>query len=368
MTPPRLVGILLLGLATLACHPETATPVQHLPVVRTQSIVPSTHAANTRYSAVVRPNRQVELDFKLAGYVRQLGRPKANNARAFQEGDQVGNGEVLAVLDSADYSARGESARAAVMEAEVAFRQAERDRIRAQALAKNGSVAPVELELRTTQEEAAAARLARAQATLREANLALADTTLRAPFSGVILNRSVELGAFVTARTPGYVIADTSSMKVVFGVPDVVACLLQVGQQSSVELPSLGTSVTAPITRLSPAADQRSRLFEVEIQLPNDTRQIKTGLAATVILTPASSLSTGAQTPLRSLVHVGETGELGVFVVENQGHQTRAKARRVQVLSILGDDAIVSGLTVKDTVVTLGASLLHDGDPIRIAL
>lgn len=367
MSFARIISIMGISLGLAACTHSTSEPPHELPVVRTQPVTAAATTAGVRYSAIVRANRQVELDFKLSGYVRQLGR-NSKTHRPLQEGDGVAAGTVLASLDPADYSARLETARAAVLEAEVAKKQAERDQNRAGTLVSTGAVTPVELEMRTTQTEAATARLSRAEATLHEAELTVSDTTLRAPFSGTILNRLVEQGAFVTARTPGYVLADTTSMKIVFGVPDVIAQNSQLGQTTTVEVPSLNKTLQAPITRISPAADPRSRLFELEVTLPNASAELKVGLAATVSVDPGNAGRTGKMAPLRALVNgTPSKSEFALFVLDNNQQQPTVHSRPVTVVGIIGDDALLTGLQPNDQIVTLGASLLHDGDRVRLA-
>jgi multidrug efflux system membrane fusion protein len=313
---------------------------------------------------------QVELDFKVAGYVAALGHPRGVRERTLQEGDRVDAGAVLATIDAADYAARVATARAAVLEARAAESQARRDRARSTSLTASGAVAAVDLENRSSAFEAASARQARAEATLHEAELALADSTLRAPFPGVILSKLVDRGAFVTARTPAFVVADDSAMKVVFGVPDTVMESLQVGDAATVEFPSLNRRVMAQVSRVSPAADPRSRAFEVEVTLRGQTDVVKVGLSATVTLGDSTQSSAGALVRLRSIVAGAADGGLSVYAVEDvvdgEGQRATAHARPIRVVKVVGDDAVVAGLRPHDSVVTVGAPLLHDGDVIRL--
>jgi multidrug efflux system membrane fusion protein len=336
-------------------------------VVRAETVRESQAFAQNRYAGVVRANAQVELDFKAGGYIRHIARSKTAPQRVIQEGDRVTAGTALAVIDASDYAARVETASAAVLEASAAATQAERDQARTHALVESGALTPVELENRSTQREVSVARVARAKATLNEARLALADTTLRAPFSGVILSRLVEMGAFVSPRTPGFVIADDSSMKVVFGVPDSLLPALRVGNFAQVEVPSLSRSFAATIFRIGSAADPRSRVFEVEVIVSNQGQQLKVGLAATVALDTSGVQKKGFEVPLRALVRGSRSSDVAVYTVEVSNGVATARARELNVLRVVGDDALVLGLEPGQKVVTLGASLLHDGDSVRLA-
>lgn len=360
-------AIPLAFLTILACQSRPSDVPKSLPVVRATAVRESAGEPFNRYAGVVRANTQVEIDFKMGGYVKSLGRSKVAPSRALQEGDRVQAGATLALVDAADYAARVDTASAAVLEAQAAADQAHRDQLRTQALVNSGALTPVELENRSSQRDVSQARLARAEATLHEAKLALGDTRLRAPLAGVILARLVEQGAFVTARTPGFVIADDSSMKVVFGVPDSVMQTLRVGSSAQVEIPSLDRKVSATISRISPAADARSRVFEVEVMMPNQEQQLKVGLAATVILGEVDQLPKGFVVPLRALVPgAQQNSSIAVYSVVTQGNHATVHRRDLDVIKIIGDDALVLGLHPDERIVTLGASLLHDGDSVQL--
>jgi multidrug efflux system membrane fusion protein len=367
----RYVRAALLAAGLLGCQARAAAEPRSLAVVRAEPLRAPTAAPDNRYSGVVRANKQVELDFKVAGYVAALGHPRGIRERTLQEGDRVDAGAVLATVDPADYAARVATARAAVVEAQAAESQALRDRKRSDSLVASGALAAVDLENRSSAFDVASARLARAEATLHEAELALADSTLRAPFAGVILSKLVDLGAFVTARSPAFVLADDTAMKVVFGVPDAVMESLRVGDPATVQFPSLGRHVTAQVSRISPAADPRSRSFEVEVTLGGQADIVKVGLSATVILDGAvRKTPAGALVPLRSIVARTVDGDLSVYVVDGEATEGVGRAtahiRPIHITQIVGDDAVVTGLTLQDRVVTLGAPLLHDGDIVRL--
>lgn len=352
-------------LVTLACQSRPSDVPKSLPVVRAESVHESVAYSQNRYAGVVRANAQVELDFKVGGYIKSISRSKAVPTRILQEGDRVVAGATLAVIEPSDYAAHVATASAAVLEAKAAAAQAERDQARTQALVNTGTLTPVELENRATQREMSEARVARAEATLTEAHLALADTTLRAPFSGVILTRLVEQGAFVTPRTPGLVMADDSKMKVVFSVPDSLLPSLHVGDPAKVEIPSLGRNFDASISRVASAADPRSRVFEVEVILLNKDQQLRVGLTATVVLDTTGARQKGYEVPLRALVR-GTGSNIAVFTVDNTSGRSIARVRDLTVLKIVGDDAIVLGLNSDQRIITLGASLLHDGDAVGL--
>jgi multidrug efflux system membrane fusion protein len=140
------------------------------------------------------------------------------------------------------------------------------------------------------------------------------------------------------------------------------------GQLTTVELPSLERSIRAPISRISPSADPRSRLFELEVTLPNENGELKVGLAATVVFDGESTQQTGRRVPLRALVSGPQgKGEFAVFTLDAGQAPPIVRSRVVSVTRVIGDDAVVAGLEPNVPIVTLGASLLHDGDRVQVA-
>ena len=346
-------------------HP---TPKAQPPVVRVD--IPRAPAADlsSRYSGVVRPSKQVQLDFKVGGYVDRITRPAAVKDRVLQEGDSVEEGQVLALIRPSDYRAQLDLAQAAVLEARAAESQANRDRARSQLLVEANARPAAELEALTAQSEVASARRARAEAAVRQAQLQLGDCSLRAPWSGTIMARLVEEGALVGPGRPGFALADLRTVKIGIGVPDSVSTLLKTGDTAEVEVTSLGIRAHGTITRIAPAADATSRVFDIEVSVPNPDGRIKAGVAATVLLAMgADRPEAGRVVPLGALVRRPDSrAGVAVFCVEESAGHSLARIRPVDVLSVVGNGALVSGLPDQSQVVTLGAPLLHDGEPVRI--
>src|SRR5204863_9108264 len=87
--------------------------------------------------------------------------------------------------------------------------------------------------------------------------------------------------SLVAAGTPAFVLADTSSVSVRFGAPDTMLPNLKVGLALTVTSEAItGAEFHGRITSISPAADARSRVFDVEIAVPNPRNQLKSGMIA----------------------------------------------------------------------------------------
>jgi multidrug efflux system membrane fusion protein len=203
-----------------------------------------------------------------------------------------------------------------------------------------------------------------------QAQTALDDTVLRAPLDGIVLRRAAEVGALAAPGTVGFSVGDTATMKVVFGVPDMVVETLRLGTEQSITTEAMrGTDLTGRISRISPVADAKSRVFEVEISIPNPQQKLKAGMIASLKLggTEGASLPV-AVLPLTAIVRAKSApGRYAVVVVDEKSGAPTAHVREVEIGEFLGNKIpIKSGLNDGEKVVVMGATLLADGDPVQV--
>jgi RND family efflux transporter MFP subunit len=329
--------------------------VAQLPVT-TQRVLGDAGESGTRYTASIRPSVQVDLAFKVGGYVDQIlqvrgidGRP-----RSVQDGDYVRRGTVLARVRDRELADARAQARSALSQAKADF-----DRV--SQLYENQSVSKADYD-------AAYARYTANRAQEDQAAQALADCALRAPLDGYVLRRSVEVGTLVSAGMAAISVGDVKSVEVVFGVPDVQVGAMKVGQPQSVNVEAVpGKTFTGTITRVAHVADPSSRVFEVEVTIPNPDGLLKSGMIAWLQVGPGQTAG-GSFVPLNAVVRPpGETQGYAVFVVENQQGRDLAKLRRVELGEIRGDRIqVVSGLGGGEQVIVRGATLAVDAQPVRI--
>ena len=419
------VVTVLVGLGTGCGHgpppPTPATPVR-VEVVATHAPQPA-----ARYSATIRPARQVELAFRLGGFARDLLSVSGPDGRArdVQEGDLVAAGAVLARLREADSDLKLREAQAQVREAEAAESQAasQLGETRAARTQAQAQVADAEAALQTArldherasrlfasqsltrpeyeaaqarfestrarmeaaraQVEGATARIAAASAQIaatearkerarqgtREAELAVQDTALTVPFGAVVLKRSFEVGALVPPGVAAFVLADMSSVKAVFGVPDLVVEYLSLGSPLSLTVEAVsGVEFRGRITRIAPSADPASRLFDVEVTVANPTAQLRVGMIATVAVVEREAPRPLPAVRLTAIVRPpSDPKGYAVFVVETDSGRDVARVRRIEPGVALGNRvAVTSGLKVGDRVVVSGTTTLVDGGPVRV--
>ncbi|MBI2875276.1 MAG: efflux RND transporter periplasmic adaptor subunit [Candidatus Tectomicrobia bacterium] len=367
--------------------------------VGVRAVEPYSTGGGVRYSASIKPNAQVDLSFKASGYVREILQVRGADGRErdVQEGDWVTPGTILARVREADYRVRvsqvrsqraealasAEQARSQLAEARAAWEQARLDLDRASRLLATQSMTRPEYEAAQARFEAAQARVEGAQAQLEaiqariagaraqveEFEIALQDCALKAPIHGLLLKRNIEVGTLVGPGTVGFVLADITSVKAVFGVPDLRVQTLKLGSPLAITTEAIpGVELRGQTTRISPAADPKSRVFEVEITIPNPQHQLKVGMIASLEVAGESPSQPIAVVPLTAIVRSQEHPEgYALFVVEGRKGQPVARHRNVELGEALGNRiAVTQGVKMGERVIVTGATLVTDGEPVRI--
>jgi RND family efflux transporter MFP subunit len=420
------VGGTLFALSLLvACQ---STQVQKLAVPVKVATV-ELHAADSgaRYSATIIPRTQVELAFKVDGYIEALQKVRGvdGQMRDVQEGDPIVAGAVLARVRQSEYQAKVkeaeskaseersaidtsraqyqealsaiESSKAQLTDAEAAFEKAKLDFDRAQNLFASQSLTKANYDAAKAQLEQTTARVAAArsqigmnqaradsaksqievikarsigaQAVVHEKTVPLQDTALRAPLNGFVLQKSVEKGTLVSPGKTGFVVADTSSVKAAFGVADIAVPEMKLGTTLSVETETMpGAKFEGQITSVFPAADPKSRIFNVEVTIPNPKHLLRPGMIVSLRVGRSDAVQGQPAVPLNAVVKSPtDRNGYAVFVLMERGGHVIAKVRDVKLGETYGNTiAVTEGVKERDRVITIGVTLVRDGDAVKV--
>jgi multidrug efflux system membrane fusion protein len=338
----------------VACSSEEVPPAPPLPV--TVSVVGgAAGASEARYGGAIKADASVDVAFRMSGVVDRITQVRGADGRmrTLQDGDPVRRGDVLARL-------RQDEFRDQMSDAEAGLRQAQADYERASQLYENRSVSKAEYD-------AAYARYTAGLAKQSQAAISLSDATLRSPIDGVILRRAVEVGSLAGPSAPAFTVANTRVVKVVFGVPDVVVASLRLGESLAIQAEAMpGEALQGLITRIAPSADPNSRVFEVEAALPNPDGRMKVGMLATLRL-GGDAPDAGMFVPLAAVVRpAGDSAGYAVYVVADSAGTT-ARLRRVALGETSGNQiAVREGLARGERVIVRGATIVADGQPVRV--
>jgi multidrug efflux system membrane fusion protein len=387
------------------------------------------NAASTeaKYSATIIPRTEVELAFKVGGYVDALRTMRGvdGKMRDIQEGDRITAGAVLARVRQSDYQVKFKqaesqanearsgvnvskaqyeealsgiaSSKAQLVEAEAAYVRAKLDFDRAESLFASHSMTKADYDAAKAQYDMTNAKVAAArsqvqviqakadsakanidviqaksqsaQAVVQETQIPLRDTELKSPLNGVVLQKSIEKGTLVSSGDKAFVVADTSSVKAVFGVADIALGEMQLGGKLSVESESMpGKEFQGQITSVFPAADSKSRTFNVEVTIANPDYLLKPNMVVSLRVAAGQTLPAQPVVPLNAVIKSKSNANgYAVIVLTEEGGRQLARLRDVKLGESFGNAvAVAEGLKQGDQVIITGGTMVNDGDQVKV--
>ncbi len=358
-----------LALALTGCS-QGGAEARPLTPVRTAAAQSVPAGAGVTYSANIVPIAQVQLAFKSGGYlvsIRQV-RGADGRLRNLGPGDRVARGTVLALVRPQDYRNALDQAKAQLVRAQAEYEKARLSFERTSTLYAAQSATKPEYDSARAQYESTAAAVESARAAVAQAQIALGDCSLRAPMDAWVLQRNVEVGDLVGATTVGFTVADTRSVKAVFGVPDLAVANVKLGDRMAITTDALPGSFEGHVTAISPAADPKSRVYSVEVTLANPRNLLRAGMIATLALGGGPLARPVTAVPMAAVIRDPQRKDaFAVMVAEGAGDTVTVRARSVQLGDAFGNlVAVTSGLEPGERVVTYGATLVKDGEKVRI--
>ncbi|MFL6302348.1 MAG: efflux RND transporter periplasmic adaptor subunit [Candidatus Sulfotelmatobacter sp.] len=358
-----------IALLTTSCKEDPAASNPPVPV-RTAMVQTVAVGNPVKYSASIVPYSQVDLAFQSGGYVDHVLQVKSADGgmRNIDQGDWARKGTVLALVRQDSYKDKLGQAQAQLSRAQAEHEKAKLSFDRVSTLYSAQSATKPDLDSAQAQLDSTTASVSGAEAQVGEARTALADCSLRAPFDGWIVKRTVDTGSFVGPATNGFTIASTKTVKAVFGVPDTSINRVRLGQSLAITTDALAQPFRGRITAISPSADPKSRVFSVELTIDNARNSLKSGMIATLALDGAQLPQAVSAIPLSAVIRDPQvTNGFAVMVAKGDSEIESANIRSVELGSVYGNMiAIASGLRPGEKVVTTGVTLIKNGASVRV--
>lgn len=364
------IGMIAAWCALAGCSEKKAFEKSPIPV-KIQTVTAMLPAAGLKYSATLIPREQVDLAFKVGGYVEEILKLPGPDGvmRDVQKGDRVERSAVLAQVRDTDYKVKLDQAASAWEEAKASLSQARREFERTEKLLEANATSQNEFDKAKEKLDVSKARESRAESQVEEARIQLEDTVLKSPLDAFVVSRLVERGTFVAPGTRAYVLQDLSSVKAVFGVPDYVLKQVKPGDSLAITVEALhDKKFDGTVTSVSPSADPRSRVFEVEITIPNPGMELKDGMIATVRIMAKGNEDAVPVVPLHAVVRPPDDPHgFMVFVLEYQDARPVARGRKVKIGRVFGNKVVITeGLSVGQQIITTGATMVSDGRVVKV--
>ncbi|MFO1427044.1 MAG: efflux RND transporter periplasmic adaptor subunit [Steroidobacteraceae bacterium] len=222
-----------------------------------------------------RPQVTVTIVPKVGGQIVRLAK---------EEGQAVRAGELLVQLDADAPRAAVEEAQSKIAAQERAVQEAGRNHDRVAQLRERGLATVKEFEQARFDLDQARAELQRLQASRREVSAKLADATIVAPVSGVVLARPVDPGQVVAAQTVIYEIAPLADVEVEADVDEQFLAEVHEGLQADVLVAGRAEPVAATLYYVSPKVDPRTGGAKVRLRFDQRVEGLRSGLTADVNL------------------------------------------------------------------------------------
>lgn len=338
--------------------------------VKTAAVTTIDTGSSNIYSANIQPYQQVDLSFQSNGYIVSIKqvRDADGHIRNVDQGDYITQGTVLAVVQKDQYQQKLDQAKASLAKSNAEHERAKLSFDRMTVLYKAGAATQPDYDDSRAQEQSTQAAVDNANAQIAEAQLALGYCDLRAPFDSWVLKRNVDLGTLVGPATNGFVLADTRTVKAVFGVPDTAIGRIKLGSPQTVTTEALPNPFSGHVTAISAAADPKSRVYSVEVRIDNPKNLLKSGMIASIAIGAPSPAGGVMVVPISAVVRspANQNG-FAVFVTEGSGDMVKVQTRDITLGNTYGNMiAVESGLQLNERVVTSGTNMIKNGDQVRM--
>ncbi len=360
----QLFGLSILGFL-LSCGPADEAREPRSPRVRVFEVSEASSGQVRKVSGQLAAARSSPLAFGVAGTVDSV---------EVEQGDRIAKGQVLASLDAQPLRLALEQARSELMSNRAKFVETESAYERAMVLLRRGVKARAQVEVAEANLKSARADLRGSQSRLEEAERDLRRTELRAPFSGVVTQRSVDPFQEIGANEAAFVLQGEGALVVKVRVAEAIIRDVDYEQPVQVTFPSLPGVELIGVVSLIAAQAGEGNAFPVEVQLPDAEADLRSGMTARVSFNFSEYLDgrTAYLVPLSAIaIDVGllagvseQDAEAPLFLFDEA--TGRASVRNVRIGGLRGNQLeVFEGLEPGDLVISAGVPFLHDGMQVR---
>jgi RND family efflux transporter MFP subunit len=323
-------------------------------------------------SGYVVARRKAVVSSKIQGRLAQL---------KVEEGSRVREGEIFARLESTDYEASVRRAEAAVQRAEADLAENRRQLALSERLFLEKVVSDDTVEAARSRVRVAEAQLSQNQADLNFAQASLANTQIRAPFTGVVVKKMAEVGESVAPIPPGVNISTASGAIVALADLDTLEVEADVAEANVAKLgpnqPAEASVEAFPerrykaiLRQIIPTADRTKATVQVKVTILDKDKDLKPEMSAKVtFLEPEKKAERPAGEPAPAVVTVpkdavvSRDGKSVVYELR-EGH---AVARPVVMgTERQGQVVVREGLAGGETLIAKPPEGLKDGDAVRV--
>lgn len=364
-------GLLMGSFFIGACGHEKEAAPEAIPVT-VQAVGVASGGSAGAYSANIIADTQVDLAFKVNGYVQSIFQVKETDGkpRNVQAGDPVRTGTILAVVKDDTYRSTLSKAQSDLANSRATLSKAKADFARYSHLLQERVISRADYDAAKQQYDSAQASVGASQASVQQAQIDLDDCKLKSPMSALVLDRKIEVGTLVSPNTVGFQIGDTGKVKVVFGVPGSIVAELKAGEEITSTVDAFPSQLfKGSITKVAAVADPNTRVFDIEATIPNADGRLRVGMIASIRLPATVQTANVVVVPTRSIVRPPDDPKGYAVYVAEKGAEGKmvAELKKVELGPVVGDQvSIESGLDSGEQVIVRGADVVYNHASINV--
>lgn len=316
-----------------------------------------TEGNSINISGQVEASQTANISTRVMGYITKLN---------VKVGDHVNKGQLIATISNNDMVAKRAQADAMISEAEDALKNAQKDYDRFTALYKQQSASAKELDNVTLEYNSARSRLESAKQMRNEVNAMLAYTTLTAPFSGTVTQKSADAGSIANPGMPIVSIEQSGSYQISAAVPETEINQIKQGEAVAVNIKSINKIFTGRVSQVNQSSQFTGGQYIIKVNIPDKEKKgLYAGMYANLSIASANKSEAAADAvlvPVSSIVNKDQLTGLYTVSANNT-----ALLRWVRLGKTYGDKAeVLSGLEKDEQFIASADGKLFNGAFVKL--
>jgi RND family efflux transporter MFP subunit len=310
-------------------------------------------------SGQVEAVQSANISTRVMGYITKLN---------VKTGDHVVKGQLLATISNDDILAKRAQADAMISEAEVAYKNAQKDLDRFNNLYKQQSASAKELDNVTLQYSSAKSRLEQAKQMRNEVNSTLHYTNLTAPFAGIVTQKLMDAGSMATPGTPILTIEQSGSFQVSAAVPENMIRQVRLGIDAVITITASNKVIKGTVTQINQSSQFTGGQYIVKVHIPDDQKQgLFAGMYANISIPVKQTAAIQLRddqvlVPLKCIEHKDQL--TGLYTI---GTHNTALLRWVTLGKVEGSQVeVLSGLASHEQFIASAEGRLYNGAIVKI--
>ena len=305
-------------------------------------------------SGKIQATNSADLSTRMMGYVKKVH---------VNVGDKVKKGQLLVSLNNADLQAKKAQVDAGIVQAQTAFKNAEKNYNRFKNLFESNSVTQKEMDDMTANYQMAKAGLESAKQMKNEINAQFAYSNITAPFNGVITSKNVENGDMANPGMPLLSMETPKEFEVMAMVPETEISQIKTGTSVNVLVKSIDKTIKGKVTEVSTSAKNTGGQYLVKVDLEKTDANILSGMFTTVQFPVSRNIKSAmVLIPTDAIVKNGQLS--GVYTVSQSN---TALLRWLRLGRVYGNKVeVLSGLSALESYIISAEGKLFNGAKISI--